>query len=64
MIGFTTRSWDAVKKNATLIAMLAYEASEDPQKVSRARRIPPPDHAPPKCDTPPRSWAEVLRGQR
>jgi len=57
-------SWAAVEKNATLIAMLAYEASEDPQKVSRARRIPPPDHAPPKCDTPPRSWAEVLRGQR
>ncbi|MFL5560605.1 MAG: M28 family peptidase [Gemmatimonadaceae bacterium] len=55
-------SWAAVEKNATLIAMLAYEASEDPQKVSRARRVPPPDHAPPKCDTPPRSWAEVLRG--
>jgi carboxypeptidase Q len=55
-------SWAAVEKNATLIAMLAYEASEDPQKVSRARRIPPPDHAPPKCDTPPRSWAEALRG--
>ncbi|HEY1106018.1 MAG TPA: M20/M25/M40 family metallo-hydrolase, partial [Agromyces sp.] len=55
-------SWDAVKKNATLIAMLAYEASEDPQKVSRARRIPPPDRKPPTCETPPRSWAEVLRG--
>ena len=55
-------SWDAVKKNATLIAMLAYEASEDSQKVSRARRIPPPDRAPPTCNTPPRSWAEVLRG--
>jgi len=55
-------SWDAVKKNATLIAMLAYEASEDPQKVSRARRVPPPDRKPPECNTPPRSWAEVLRG--
>ena len=55
-------AWDAVKKNATLIAMLAYEASEDTSRVSRARRIPPPDKAPPTCDTPPRSWAEVLRG--
>jgi carboxypeptidase Q len=54
---FDKISWAAVEKNATLIAMLAYEASEDPQKVSRARRVPPPDRAPPKCDTPPRSWA-------
>ncbi len=59
---FDKISWAAVEKNATLIAMLAYKASEDPQKVSRARRTPPPDHAPPTCDTPPRSWAEVLRG--
>lgn len=59
---FDKISWAAVKKNATLIAMLAYEASEDPQRVSRARRTPPPDHAPPKCETPPRSWAEALRG--
>lgn len=59
---FDKISWAAVKKNATLIAMLAYEASEDPQRVSRARRTPPADHAPPKCETPPRSWAEVLRG--
>jgi len=54
---FDKISWAAVQKNATLIAMLAYEASEDPKTVSRARRTPPPDHAPPTCDTPPRSYA-------
>ena len=62
---FDKISWDAVKKNATLIAMLAYEASEDPERVSRARRIPPINPktkqpvAPPTCDTAPRSWAET-----
>ena len=58
---FDKISWAAVKKNATLIAMLAYEASEDPKTVSRARRTPPPDHAPPTCDTPPRSYEASQR---
>ncbi len=36
-------SFDEVKRNATLIALLAYEASEDPAQLSRARRVPPAD---------------------
>ncbi|AHG93363.1 peptidase M28 (plasmid) [Gemmatirosa kalamazoonensis] len=60
-----------IRRNATLVAMLAYEASEDPERVSRARRVPPVDAesgrtvAPPRCGTPPRSFAETLtRGGR
>jgi hypothetical protein len=56
-------SFDDVKRNATLIALLAYEASEDPVQLSRARRVPPTDPktgksvAPPVCDQALRSWA-------
>jgi carboxypeptidase Q len=56
-------TFDEVKRNATLIALLAYEASEDPVQLSRARRVPPTDPktgrtvAPPACDQAPRSWA-------
>jgi len=56
-----------IRRNATLVAMLVYEASEDPERVSRARRAPPVDPrtgrtvAPPKCDVPPRSFAETQR---
>jgi carboxypeptidase Q len=63
-------SFDAVKRNATMVAMLAYEASEDPAKVSRARRIPPTDPrtgaaiAPPVCHVPPRSYQESLAPRR
>jgi len=63
---FDKISFDAVKRNATLVAMLAYEASEDPQRVSRARRTPPVDpktNAPvaaPRCQVPPRSYGETL----
>jgi carboxypeptidase Q len=59
-------SFDDVKRNATFIALLAYEASEDPQQVSRERRIPPLDATtgkpiePPTCDRAARSWAEAM----
>ena len=36
-------NFDDVKRNATLVAMFAYEASEDPTIVSRTRRVPPTD---------------------
>jgi hypothetical protein len=63
---FDKISVDAVKQTATLVAMLAYQAAEDPARVSRARRVPPVDAsgrpvAPPECSTPPRSWAETQR---
>jgi hypothetical protein len=35
--------FDDLKNNATLAAMLAYMASEDPERVSRVRRELPPD---------------------
>ena len=60
-------NFDNVKRNATLVAMFAYQASEDPSKVSRTRRVPPGDEktgrptSVPKCDQPPRSWAATLR---
>ena len=34
-------NFDEVKRNATLVAMFAYQASEDPTFVSRVRRVPP-----------------------
>jgi len=55
--------FDQVKRNATLVALLAYEASEDPERISRARRLPPTDpHTnriieAPACEPTPRSWA-------
>lgn len=55
-----------VARNATLIALLAYEASEDPTQLSRARRIPPtgPDGkeiAPTPCPPIPRNWGQSNR---
>ena len=56
-------SFAEVERNATMIALLAYEASEDPEQLSRARRVPPNDPktgkivAPPACSPGPRSWA-------
>ena len=47
--------------------MFAYQASEDPTKVSRTRRVPPTDPRTgqpmrvPTCDEAPRSWAATLR---
>jgi hypothetical protein len=61
-------SFDEVKRNATLVALLAYEASEDPVQLSRARRVPPTDPKtgktvePPKCSPGPRSWAALVAG--
>ncbi len=51
---------DDLKNNATLTAMLAYLASEDPEKVSRAQRVVPPTPqgqpgAWPRCGVPRRS---------
>ncbi len=60
-------NFDNVKRNATLVAMFAYQASEDPAKVSRTRRVPPIDPRSnqamkaPACDEAPRSWAKAQR---
>ena len=62
-------SFNDVKRNATMIALLAYEASEDPEQLSRARRVPPTDPktgqvvAPPTCLPGPRSWAAASAGR-
>ena len=51
-------------------AMLVYQASEDPVKLGRERRIPALDAntgkviAPPGCTTPPRSYNESLNPRR
>lgn len=56
-------NFDNVQRNATLVALFAYEASEDPAFVSRTRRVPPINtrtNRPmrvPQCSVPPRSWA-------
>jgi hypothetical protein len=60
-------NFDEVKRNATLVAMFAYQASEDPATVSRTRRVPPMDPRTgqpmrvPACDAVPRSWAASQR---
>ncbi|HKW47165.1 MAG TPA: M20/M25/M40 family metallo-hydrolase [Gemmatimonadaceae bacterium] len=60
-------NFDNVKRNATFVAMFAYQASEDPTKVSRTRRVPPTDPSTgqpmrvPKCDEAPRSWSASQR---
>jgi len=57
----------ALKRNATLVALFAYEASEDPSLVPRTRRVPPTDPrtnqpmAVPVCREPTRSWAAAQR---
>ncbi|HEY6059636.1 MAG TPA: M28 family peptidase, partial [Gemmatimonadales bacterium] len=54
-------SWDDIRNNATLVAMLAYLAAEDPERMARARRDvfqPAPNGQPggwPACRTPLRS---------
>ena len=63
--------WDDLKSNATLVAMLAYLASEDPQTVPRDRRLmgggtPGPLGSPgsgewPVCQTPPRKSSDWTR---
>jgi hypothetical protein len=58
--------FDDLKNNATLFAMLAYLASEDPQRVPREQRVLPVSRRTgeqmtwPACEVPPRSWAEQL----
>jgi carboxypeptidase Q len=60
-------NFDEVKRNATLVAMFAYEAAADPALVSRVRRVPPTDPSTgqpmrvPTCHEPPRSWAASQR---
>jgi Zn-dependent M28 family amino/carboxypeptidase len=60
-------NFDNIRRNATLIAMFAYQASEDPSFLSRARRVPPTNPRTgqpmrvPECSTPPRSWAATQR---
>jgi len=44
--------FDDLRNNATLAAMLAYAASEDPERTSRARSVLPPDPATGR----PRTW--------
>ncbi|MEO7041436.1 MAG: M28 family peptidase [Gemmatimonadaceae bacterium] len=60
-------NFDNVKRNATLVALFAYEASEDPSFVSRTRvegginpRTGQPMRAP-RCEVPPRSWGATQR---
>ncbi|MFN2399023.1 MAG: M20/M25/M40 family metallo-hydrolase [Gemmatimonadaceae bacterium] len=66
--------WDDLKNNATLVAMLVYLASEDPDRVPRDRRIfspgAPAQAAPggfpqpsewPKCVTPARTSSQSTR---
>ena len=47
--------FDDLKNNATLAAMLAYLASEDPQRVSNTKRTLPAGQEWPTCGTPRRS---------
>lgn len=61
---FDKIAFDVIKRNATLIAMLAYEASEDASKLGRERRVPAIAESSgreipaPRCGTPPRSYKE------
>jgi Zn-dependent M28 family amino/carboxypeptidase len=51
--------FDDLKNNATMAAMLAYAASEDPEKVSREQTI-----LPPRPNGQPRPWPECGRAMR
>ena len=58
--------FDDLKSNATLVAMLAYLASEDPTTVARDKRIMPPTASGekgewPTCQTPPRKSSDWTR---
>jgi carboxypeptidase Q len=59
--------FDDLRHNAMLVAMLAYQASEDPQRVPRTRALPTEPgtkrpEAPAPCRHPARSWAESAGG--
>jgi hypothetical protein len=51
--------FDDLKQNATLAAMLAYAASEDPEKVSREQSV-----LPPLANGQPRNWPQCGRAKR
>ncbi len=57
--------WDDLRNNATLAAMLAYMASEDPERVPRDVRIVPDQGGRagswPNCNPARRAWQEGLR---
>jgi carboxypeptidase Q len=58
--------FDEIKNNATLTAMLAYLASEDPQTIGRTRRVMPNNQQGqqqtwPECQKPARTSAESTR---
>jgi carboxypeptidase Q len=59
--------FDDLRNNATLVAMLAYLASDDPERVPRDRRVMPPNPRTgspgvwPICQAPPRSSAGWAR---
>ena len=59
--------FDDLRTNAALVAMLAYLASEDPERVPREARITPTDSrsgqptARSACIQPARSWAQSRR---
>ncbi len=63
---FDKISFDQIRKNATFVAMLVYQASEDPVRMGRERRIPALEAATgkvievPTCAVPPRSYKESL----
>lgn len=67
---FDKISFDEIRKNATFVAMLVYQASEDPVRMGRERRIPALDAATgkvidvPTCAVPPRSYKESLTKAR
>ena len=46
---------DDLRNNATLAAMLAYQASEDPERVDTTKMIVPNGQTWPPCGVPPRS---------
>jgi len=54
-------SLDDVKNNATLVAMLAYLASEDAQTVARDKRVLPPNATWPACVKAVRKWSDFTR---
>jgi carboxypeptidase Q len=60
-------NFDEVKRNATMVALFAYEASEDPATVGRTRRVPPVDVRTgqparvPGCDKAPRTFQATVR---
>jgi hypothetical protein len=67
---FDKISFDDLERSATLVAMLAYQAAEDPRPFSRAQRqLFPVDPETgkaaswPSCGAPDRSWTEGLRSR-